>query len=108
MRIRIALVTAVTLVVGFAVASLTGNRALGGAVLVVGGVLCGWWMFRTAGWLATALTLIVVIVLFIASHPLGLVIGAWPAVLSVAAAAAAGALAYRLGSPRHTPATPPD
>ena len=39
MRKRISVLTAATLIIGFAVASFTGNRALGGVVLVSGGVL---------------------------------------------------------------------
>jgi hypothetical protein len=101
MRIRIAAVTALTLVVGFAVASLTGNRALGGAVLVAGGALCAWWMAREAGAWRTVAALVGVGALFVVSHPLGGVIGAWPAVLLVAAIGAA--LTYALASPR-TPA----
>jgi ABC-type siderophore export system fused ATPase/permease subunit len=100
MRLRIAAVAALTLVVGFGVASVTGNRALGGVVLVAGGALCAWWLAREAGLLRTSLTLVGVVVLFVVSHPLGRVIGAWPAVLLVAAAAAA--LAYALASPRET------
>ncbi len=103
MRTRIAVVAALTLVVGFAVASLTGNRPLGGVVLVVGGALCTWWMARTAGVLRAVVTLVAVVGLFVLSHPLGLVIGAWPSVLLVAAIAAV--LAYALASsPSSVPA----
>jgi hypothetical protein len=103
MRIRIAVVAALTLVLGFAVASITGNRPLGGVVLVVGGALCTWWMARTAGVVRALVTLVVVVGLFVVSHPLGLVIGAWPSVLLVAAAA--GGVAYALArSPEPAPA----
>jgi hypothetical protein len=98
MPARIAAATALTLVIGFAVASLTGVRALGGAVLVLGGALCAWWMVRTAGPLRTVLTLAAVFVLFVLAHPLGHLIGAWPAVLLVAAVA--GGIAYVTASPR--------
>jgi hypothetical protein len=101
MRIRIAVVTALTLVVGFAVASVTGDRALGGVVLVAGAALCAWWMARAVGAWRTAAALVGVGVLFVVSHPLGRVIGAWPAVLLVAALGAA--LTYVLAAPR-TPA----
>ena len=97
MRTRIAVVAALTLVVGFAVASLTGSRPLGGVVLVVGGALCTWWMARAAGVVRAFVTLVVAVALFVVSHPLGLVIGAWPSVLLVAAAA--GAVAYALARP---------
>jgi hypothetical protein len=98
MRTRIAAVTALTLVLGFAIASLTGIRSLGGVVLVLGGALCAWWMVRAAGALRTVVTLVAVVGLFVVSHPLGHVIGAWPAVLLVAAVA--GVLAYAVASPR--------
>jgi len=101
MRFRIALTTALTLVVGFAVASVTGNRALGGVVLVLGGALCAWWMWREAGAARTLVTLAVAFVLFVVSHPLGRVIGAWPSVLLVAVVA--GAVAYSLASATTTP-----
>lgn len=97
MRVRIASVTALTLVLGFAVASLTGIRLLGGVVLVVGGALCALWMERTAGATRTVATLVVVVALFVVAHPLGHVIGAWPAVLLVAAVA--GAVAFAAASP---------
>lgn len=49
LRLTAALLAAATLIVGFAVASLTGNRALGGVVLIAGGAVCAllWW--RLAG-----------------------------------------------------------
>jgi hypothetical protein len=104
MRMRIAVVAALTLVLGFAVASVTGNRPLGGVVLVAGGAVCTWWMARTAGVVRALVTLVAVMALFVVSHPLGLVIGAWPSVLLVAVAA--GALGYALaGAEDRAPAT---
>lgn len=97
MRLRISLATALTLVVGFAVASLTGNRALGGVVLALGGALCAWWMWRTAGGARTVVTLVATLVLFVVSHPLGTVVGAWPSVLLVSVLAAG--VAYALAGP---------
>ena len=49
LRLTAALLAAATLIVGFAVASLTGNRTLGGVVLIAGGAVCAllWW--RLAG-----------------------------------------------------------
>ena len=96
MRIRIAALAALTLVLGFAVASVTGNRALGGVVLVLGGAVCAWWMWRLAGPARTTVALVGVGVLFVVSHPLGRVVGAWPAVFIVAALAAA--LTYALAA----------
>lgn len=104
-RARIALTAALTLLAGFAVASLSGNRALGGVVLVAGAALCAWWMARSSGAARTIAALAVVAVLFVVSHPLGLVIGAWPSVLLVAAAA--GAACYALARPDRADALTP-
>jgi hypothetical protein len=77
-----------TLILGFGVADVTGVRALGGVVLVLG---CGWcallrWRQRS---LRTAISLTAVfLVAFAVSHPLGKAIGAWPSVLVVSAAVA--------------------
>ena len=87
MRIRIAVTSALALVLGFTVASLTGNRAAGGIVLVLGGALCAWWMTRRSGPRRTLVALVAVLALFVVAHPLGSVIGAWPAVLLVSAVA---------------------
>lgn len=94
MRARIAVTAALTLIVGFLAASATGNRALGGVVLVLGGALCAWWMVRRSGWWRTIVVLAVAFALFVASHPLGDVIGAWPAVICVAAITGAVAWAF--------------
>jgi len=87
MRFRVAALAAATLVVGFAVASVTGSRALGGVVLVVGAVACSWLMGRLVGAPRTVAALAGVFVLFVLSHLLGRIIGAWPAVVLVAAVA---------------------
>ena len=97
MRSRIALTTALTLILGFAVASLTGNRPLGGVVLLAGAALAGWWMYLAAGLRRTIIVLACVLVLFILSHPLGHLIGAWPSVLIVAAIGAG--IAYLMATP---------
>jgi hypothetical protein len=78
------------LIGGFAVATATGSRPLGGLVLAGFGVTCILiWQhrdgLRTAIWLTAAGLLA-----FAISHLLGLIIGAWPAVF-LSAAAAAGA-----------------
>ncbi|NHT17621.1 hypothetical protein [Cellulomonas sp. IC4_254] len=81
---------AVTLVVAFAVAQVTGVRALGGAVLVLGVVWCAW-----RSWSAGAGRVVAVVVLgavcFAGSHVLAPALGPWPAVLLVAAVLGAGA-----------------
>ena len=74
-----AVIAALTLVVGFAVAEFTGVRALGGVVLVAGVVWCVV-RARSAGWWRVAAVVLVGAVCFALSHPLGGVIGAWPAV----------------------------
>jgi len=67
-------VAALTFIAGFAVAELTGVRALGGLVLV-----------------ATAVLVVIALALFVLSHPLGHAIGAWPAVVVSASLAALAA-----------------
>ncbi len=81
-------VAAGSLIVGYAVAASTGSRPLGGVVLLVGGLWCAReWLLRHGS--RTALRLVGVgLFAFVVSHLLALVIGAWPAVLLVAAAMA--------------------
>lgn len=84
-------VAAATLIAGYAVAAGTGSRPLGGVVLLAGGVWCvrAWAHrndVRTAAVLACA-----GLAAFVLSHLLARAIGAWPAVLVVAAAMAAAA-----------------
>jgi hypothetical protein len=83
LRLTAALLAAATLIVGFAVASLTGNRALGGVVLIAGGAVCAlvWW--RLAGPLRAIAAVAVAGVAFVVSHPLGAVMTSWGAVLLV-------------------------
>lgn len=86
-----ALISAGSLIAGFAVAQLSGVRALGGAVLVVGVALCARTWLRTVGPALTAALLVVFFGAFVLSHPLAKVIGAWPSVLVVSAVTAAAA-----------------
>ena len=77
-------------------AELTDVRALGGLVLLAGGALCAWLALPVAGAARTALLLAIALALFVAAHPLGDAIGAWPAVLlSAAIAGPAAALLAR-------------
>ena len=86
-------VAAATFLAAFGAAQLTGVRAIGGIVLVAGGAWCAWAALRLAGPAATAALVAVALALFVASHPLGHVIGAWPAVgLSAVGVAAAAAV----------------
>jgi hypothetical protein len=77
---------ALTLVVGYLVADLTGVRAIGGVVLVVGIGVCALQWRRRLGVGRTLLLVGVFLVLFVGSHLLALALGAWPSVLTVAAA----------------------
>jgi hypothetical protein len=84
-------VAATSLIAGYAVASGTGSRPLGGAVLLAGGLWCvrAWSQrndTRTAVTLAGA-----GLGAFALSHVLAPAIGAWPAVLLLAAAMGAAA-----------------
>jgi len=98
-RVALPLAAAVTFVAGFGVAELTGVRALGGAVLLAGGVWCARLAYRLAGAGATAVLIVFALALFVGSHPLGHVIGAWPAVIVSAAVVAAASAA--VGGARH-------
>jgi hypothetical protein len=89
-------VAAATFLAGFGVAELTGMRAIGGLVLIAGGVWCARAALRIAGPLATGALLAFALALFVISHPLGHAIGAWPAVAVSAALVAAAAGIFAL------------
>lgn len=93
-------VVATGLVGGYLVARETGVRPLGGVVLGAAGLLAGRRWLRTTGPATTAVLSGVYLGGFGASHPLAKKIGAWPAVLSVAATAATASwlLADRRGA----------
>ncbi|HEV7527373.1 MAG TPA: hypothetical protein VGO29_00575 [Solirubrobacteraceae bacterium] len=84
-------VAAGSLIAGYAVASASGSRPLGGVVLLAGGLWCvRAWTQRNDT--RTAVTLACTgLAAFVLSHVLALAIGAWPAVLLVAAAMAVAA-----------------
>ena len=86
-------VAAATFLAGFGVAELTGVRAIGGLVLLAGGAWCARATLRLAGGPATAVLVVVALALFVLSHALGHLIGAWPAVVVSAALVAVGAAA---------------
>jgi hypothetical protein len=78
-------VAAASLVAGFGVADLTGVRPLGGVVLFLAALWCGLRWKASAG-LAVAIGLVAVYLAgFALSHPLGGLIGSWPAVFAIAA-----------------------
>ncbi|MGA8362999.1 MAG: hypothetical protein WB709_00590 [Solirubrobacteraceae bacterium] len=84
-------VAAGTLIAGYAVAVSTGSRPLGGVVLLIGGLWCARiWMRRHGPRMAMRLVGVGLFA-FVISHLLALAIGAWPAVLVVAAVMAVAA-----------------
>lgn len=86
--VQTAPVTALGLVGGYLVARETGIRPLGGVVLGGAGLLAGRsWLARTDPATTAALSAIY-LGGFGASHPLAKKVGAWPAVLGVAALSA--------------------
>ncbi len=90
-RLGAALLAAATLIVGFAAASVSGNRALGGAVLIVGGLACAWMWWLIAGPIRALMAVVIAGVAFAVSHPLGAVITSWGSVLVVSAGTALAA-----------------
>ncbi len=79
---------AATLLAGWAAVEVTGSRPVGGAVLLAGGLGCATLWRRRHGLRTAAELTGVGFAAFVLSHVLALAIGAWPAVLSVAAVAA--------------------
>jgi hypothetical protein len=85
-RLPTAPIAATGLIAGYAVAVASGSRPLGGVVLAVCGLVCiAVWARRDGRRIATWLAL-EGLVAFALSHVIALAIGAWPAVLLVAAA----------------------
>jgi hypothetical protein len=82
-----------SLLLGFAVAQLTGVRALGGIVLVAG---CAWCALRwlRVGRPRTIALVLIYLAAFVLSHLIAGTLGAWPSVLLVAAVV--GAATYGL------------
>jgi hypothetical protein len=106
-RIPTAPLPAATLIAAYAVAAQSGSRPLGGLVLLAGGLWCiRIWTARRGS--AVALGLATAgFVAFVVSHLLALAIGAWPAVLVVAAAMAGTTWIYadvRVDADRHVDA----
>jgi len=97
-RVATAPVSAAGLILGFGVALASGSRPLGGLVLAGCGLVCiAVWLRRDGPRTASLLT-VAGLCAFVLSHLLGLVIGAWPAVLLTAAATAA--LCWRVSDAR--------
>ena len=96
-RLGAALLAAATLILGFIAANATGNRALGGVVLIVGGAVCAYLWWKLAGvWRAIACVAVAGIA-FAVSHPLGALITSWGSVLLVSVIT--GGAAYLITRP---------
>ena len=67
---------------------MSGVRPLGGVLLLIGGGWSAWRLWRMAGPVRTVIVGAVYVAAFAMSHPLGEVIGTWPAVFAVAVIAA--------------------
>jgi hypothetical protein len=90
-RLPTAPIGASGLIGGFGIAVATGSRPLGGLFLALCGMVCVAIWARRDGQRTAILLTLVGLAAFALSHVLGLVIGAWPAVLLMAAAAFAAA-----------------
>ena len=90
-RVPTAAVAAGSLIGGYVVARETGVRPLGGVVLLAGGAWCTRSWLETRGPVVAGTLLLVSVAAFAGSHPLAKRVGAWPAVLSVAAVTAVAA-----------------
>ncbi len=97
-RVMTAPVAATGLVAGFGVAVASGSRPLGGVVLAGFGLTCIAVWLRRDGRRVTIQLTTAGLLAFALSHVLGLVIGAWPSVIVVAAVTAA--LCWRLSDAR--------
>ncbi len=104
-RVPTAPLAAGSLIAGYAVASSSGSRPLGGVVLAAGGLWClREWARRNDA--RTAATLgCAGLAAFAGSHVLAHAVGAWPAVLAVSAAM--GAATWALADARARPARSP-
>jgi hypothetical protein len=97
-RLATAPIAAAGLIAGFGVAVASGSRPLGGLVLAACGLACVAIWARRDGRRIAAMLAVAGLVAFALSHLLGLLIGAWPAVLVVAAAMAS--LCWRVSDSR--------
>jgi hypothetical protein len=89
---------AATFLASWAAVEASGSRALGGAVLLAGALaLAVVWRARHGGAVAGRL-LAVGLLAFVLSHALGLLVGAWPAV--IVTAGAMGWVTWRLADSR--------
>ena len=99
--VAVSALAAASLLVGFAVARVTGVRSLGGVVLVVAAAVCAQQWRRRAG-TRTAVALVgVYLAAFVLSHLLALAVGAWPSVIAVACVV--GAVSFTISSREPAP-----
>ena len=103
MRVPTSLLAAAGLIAGYGAAVASGSRPLGGVVLLLFAVPCVAIWARRHGPSVTATLTLIGIGAFALSHALGVLIGAWPAVLVTAAGTAA--VYWRLSDSR-TPGEP--
>jgi hypothetical protein len=97
-RVATAPIAAIGLIAGFGVAAASGSRPLGGLVLAICGLSCIAIWLRRDGRRTAAMLTCAGLIAFGVSHVLGLIVGAWPAVLLAAAATAA--LCWRVSDAR--------
>lgn len=76
---------------GFGVAELTDSRPAGGIVMLVLALIAAGVLLRSAGLIRTLLVGLAFVVLFVVSHSLAGLIGAWPSAILVALIAALAA-----------------
>jgi hypothetical protein len=86
MRFPTAALAAAGLIAGYGAAVASGSRPLGGVVLLLFAIPCVAIWSRRHGPRTTAALAVLGVAAFALSHVLGLLIGAWPAVLVLAAA----------------------
>jgi hypothetical protein len=98
-RVATAPIAAAGLIAGYAVAVASGSRPLGGLVLAVFALVCVATWLRRDNRRTTLLLAIAGVAAFALSHVLGLLIGAWPAVLLTAAGMAV--LCWHFSDSRH-------
>lgn len=98
-------VASASLVVGFAVAQVTGVRPLGGIVLALGAGWCALHWRRRVGIGRAAGLVGVYLAMFVLSHVIAGAVGTWPAVLLVAAVTGVAVLLVADGPASRGPAT---
>jgi hypothetical protein len=91
-------IAAAGLIAGYGAAVASGSRPLGGAVLACFGLACISIWVRRDGLRISLMLTIIGLVAFALSHIVGLLIGAWPAVLL--SAAGVGIASWRLSDRR--------